>query len=63
MRLPSGAPEYFNGLIDDIGIFNVALTEDDVRNIMKNGIGKAIGIAAVSPSAKLATTWSNIKAH
>ena len=51
----------FSGLIDEVAVFNVALTEDDIKSIMKNGIGKATGIAAVSPAAKLTTTWSAIK--
>ena len=50
--------EYFNGIIDEVGVFNVALTEDDVKDIMSNGI---TGGTAVSPSGKLATTWSELK--
>jgi hypothetical protein len=53
----------FNGLIDEVAVFNVARTEDDIKNIMKNGIGKATGIAAVSPAGKLAQTWAKIKAQ
>lgn len=53
----------FNGLIDEVDVFNVALTEDDIKSIMKNGIGKATGIAVVSPAGKLATTWAKIKAQ
>jgi hypothetical protein len=51
----------FDGIIDDVGIFNVALTEGDVKDIMNQGLGRALGITAVSPSGKLATTWSEIK--
>ena len=54
-------PRVFHGLIDEVAVFNVALTEDDIKSIMKNGIAKATGIAAVSPAAKLATTWASIK--
>jgi hypothetical protein len=53
----------FNGLIDEVAIFNVALTEDDIKSIVKNGIGKATGIAAVSPAGKLTQSWAKIKAQ
>jgi len=45
--------------IDDIGIFNDALTENDVNSIMKNGLERAA--LTVEPSEKLAVTWGNIK--
>ena len=48
----------FNGLIDEVAIFNVALSHDDINNIMTRGLE---GIAAVSPSGKLATTWADLK--
>lgn len=47
------------GIIDDVGIFNDALTEADVNDIMKNGFERAV--LAVEPSGKLAVTWGNIK--
>jgi len=48
----------FDGIIDDVGIFNVPLTEDEINSIMNNGLS---GIAAMSPKGKLATTWADIK--
>ncbi len=51
-----------NGAIDDVGIFNVVLTVDDVVDIMNLGLSEALNRgSAVSPSAKLATTWGEIK--
>ena len=51
-----------NGAIDDVGIFNVVLTVDDVVDIMNLGLSEALNMgAAVSPSAKLTTTWGEIK--
>jgi hypothetical protein len=47
-----------NGLIDEVGIFNVALTEDDIKDIMNKGLE---GVTAVSPSGKLTTTWADMK--
>jgi hypothetical protein len=50
-----------NGVIDDVGLFNVGLTEDDIKSIMTKGIGEATGIAAVSFAGKSATAWGKIK--
>ena len=49
---------YFNGIIDDVAIFNVVLELDVIKDIMKKGLE---GFAAVSPSGKLATAWGAIK--
>ena len=49
---------YFQGIIDEVFIFNVALPLDDIKNIMKG----FQSILAVSSSGKLATTWASIKA-
>ena len=48
----------FSGLIDEVAIFNVVLTDDDIQTIMTKGLE---GISAVSPSGKLTTTWAEIK--
>jgi len=53
--------ELIDGILDEIGLFNIALSVDDIQNLMDNGLEKATGITAVSPSGKLATTWSEIK--
>ena len=52
---------YFTGIIDDVGLFSEALEIDDIKSIMDDGLGVATGIAAVSPSDKLAAVWGNIK--
>ena len=43
----------FEGLIDEVAIYDVVLTGDDIKRIMTP--------TAVSPSGKLATTWANLK--
>ena len=48
----------FNGIIDELAIFNEALSVGDIKNIMTRGLANA---ASVSPSAKLPTTWAMIK--
>ena len=50
----------FNGLIDEVAVFNVALLEEDILTLMKKGLKKTL-ITAVSPSGKLATTWGDLK--
>jgi hypothetical protein len=49
---------YFDGIIDDFAILNVALAEEDIKNLMNNGLKF---YAAVSSLDKLATTWSQLK--
>ena len=55
--------EAYTGLIDEIAFFNVALSENDVKAIAEGGLSIALGFAAVSPQAKLATTWAQLKSE
>jgi len=55
--------EVFNGIIDDVGIFNAALSTADIKSIMTKGLGAATGLTAVESSGKLATTWATVKAQ
>jgi hypothetical protein len=50
-----------NGIIDEVAVFNVALSDNDIESIMTKGLEKATGMTAVSPSGKLAITWGDIK--
>ena len=50
---------FSDNTIDEVAIFNAALTRDEIRNLIKNGLGRAI--FSVSESGKLATTWGEIK--
>ena len=52
-----------NGLIDEAGIFNVPLDQKDIQLIMKDGLGKATGLAPVSPKDRLTTMWAEIKSQ
>ena len=49
----------FEGLIDEIAVFNVALTETDIRDFMR---GWSF-LLAVTPASKLTTTWAAVKAQ
>ena len=61
----------FNGLIDDVAIFNVALKEEDIQTIKNKGLEKTLGIitavdpdpTSVYPTSKLTTIWGSIKAE
>ena len=43
-------------LVDEVAIYNRALTEDEINQDMNQGV-----FYAVSPGGKLATTWGNLK--
>lgn len=51
-------PYAVNGIIDEVAIFNVALTQDEIIEVMENGLANAL---AVAPVGKLAATWGSIK--
>jgi hypothetical protein len=48
----------FDGTIDDVAIWNRALTQDEINELMATGIPV---VSAVEPGEKLATTWGDIK--
>jgi len=49
---------FANGVMDEIAIFNVALDENEINNIMTNGLKTVL---AVEQTDKLATTWATVK--
>lgn len=53
--------QWLAGTVDDVAMFNVALSAEDLKEIMNNGIAKVVNITAVKASEKLPTTWSSIK--
>ena len=57
-RWKGGAGWDFSGVLDEIAIFNVALSEDDLGTIMEKGLEKALD---VSPVGRLTTTWGHLK--
>ena len=52
---------FFDGLIDEVALFSVAITQDDVRAIMNEGLKAAISPIAVSSTGKLVTIWAGVK--
>ena len=51
---------FFTGIIDEAGLFNIALSENEIKDVMNSGLE---GKAAVSLAGKLAYTWATIKAR
>ena len=49
------------GVIDEVALFSVALEEEDIQEIMNNGLAEALQILAVDPAEKLTVTWGGIK--
>jgi hypothetical protein len=48
---------YFDGIIDEVVLYNRALSADEVGELMRDGLPTT----AVEPGEKLTTTWSSIK--
>ena len=49
----------FVGVLDDVAIFNAALTENEIDQIMTTGL--AIAFAVMEPTGKAAITWGRLK--
>jgi hypothetical protein len=57
-----GGGSYFVGIIDEIAIFNVVLSEKEIQSVMNLGLEKILtGGADVKPSGKLTTQWGALK--
>ena len=55
VRIGKTTRRYFEGLIDEVGIYNRVLTDNEIQiNLKSQGL-------AVSPQAKLAVVWGEIK--
>ena len=50
----NGTSNRFDGIIDEVGIYNRGLTEDEVQETMK-------GFTPVKPKGKVATVWGKLK--
>ncbi len=52
---------FFNGTIDEVIYFNTVLSAEDIQVLMNDGYEHTVGVAAVSPAAKLSTIWGTLK--
>lgn len=57
----NNASELLDGILDEVGLFNIALELEDIEELMNDGIEVALGIAPVEPVDKLSSTWGNLK--
>jgi hypothetical protein len=60
-EVPPGFNYKFSGIVDEVVIFKTAIAEADIVDIMTDGLGKFLGLAAVSNAGKLTTTWGDLK--
>lgn len=49
------------GIIDDVGLFNTALNEEQINKIMNEGLLKSCSVTPVDSKVGLPTTWAHIK--
>ena len=49
---------WFEGIIDDVAVFDTALAEEDINKIVTRGLEKWL---SVEPAEKFATRWAKIK--
>lgn len=54
-----GSPHWWNGILDEIAVFKRALSEDEIKAIMKDGLSKSL--LPVGPRGKLPTLWGDVK--
>jgi len=59
-RTANGSYKY-SGAIDEVGLFNQALSEQDINSIITNGLKSSA--TPVTPKIKLATTWADVKSN
>ena len=56
-----GSP--LNGALDDVGLFNEALEQEDIVDIKELGLKEATGAVSVSPQDTLVSIWGDIKSE
>ena len=52
--------ETLNGMLYDVAVFNVALSIEDIKELMDKGLSLLL---PVEPAGKLTTTWGSIKSR
>ena len=52
-------PFHFEGLIDEVAVFDRALSQEEIQEMM----GGIADIISVEPVGKLSTTWAEVKAR
>ncbi|MEK7397810.1 MAG: LamG domain-containing protein [Candidatus Poribacteria bacterium] len=57
-RSDGTAETYFEGIIDEFAILSKALTEDEIKSLMKDGLKPYVAVLSLD---KLSTMWGNLK--
>ena len=52
---------FFNGIIDEVAIFNATLEEEDIQTLMNKGLKESLNPSAVDLSGKLVSTWAALR--
>jgi hypothetical protein len=56
---PEAAAGQIQGIIDEVGVFRVGLTDKDIKRIMEDGLDSFA--TAVKPGGKLYATWGALR--
>jgi hypothetical protein len=51
-------PRFFDGLMDEAALFNAALSEDDIKSLMAEGLAKKL---PVSSQGRITAIWAQLK--
>ena len=49
---------YYEGILDEVAVFNATLSAEDISAIMNGGLESVL---AVSSAGKLTTTWADVR--
>jgi hypothetical protein len=58
-----GSSLRLTGAVDEVILLNEVLEIDDIEVAANEGLEVALGMVAVSPAGKLATTWAGVKSR
>ncbi|MDE0484010.1 MAG: LamG domain-containing protein [Candidatus Poribacteria bacterium] len=63
MRIGDGSDggHQCEGLLDEVALFDVPLSQEDIKTVMEEGLERATGFLAVEPESKLTTIWGKLK--
>jgi len=53
--------ELLDGLLAEVAILSIAVTEAEIKDLKDKGVERVLGIKPVAPLGKLATSWGNLK--
>lgn len=60
---PFGSNLGMSGIVDEVAIFNRGLTEEEVNDLMNNGLENLLESQPVDPKYKTAITWAKLKSN